>query len=62
MIPLAERLAEGVAAALGRDGLVVHHPPRCRAEYGFRPERPGTGGEARRRWITISTGSCTSMP
>jgi glutamate-1-semialdehyde aminotransferase len=47
MIPLAERFTDGVEDAIGRDGLDWYITRLgCRAEYGFRPERPRNGGEA----------------
>ena len=47
MIPLAERFTDGVEAAIGRQGLDWYITRLgCRAEYGFQPERPRTGGEA----------------
>ena len=47
MIPLAERFTDGVEEAIGRHGLDWYITRLgCRAEYGFQPERPHTGGEA----------------
>jgi glutamate-1-semialdehyde aminotransferase len=47
MIPLAERFSDGVEEAIRRHGLDWYITRLgCRAEYGFQPERPRTGGEA----------------
>jgi glutamate-1-semialdehyde 2,1-aminomutase len=47
MIPLAERFADGVAAAIAAAGLPWHVTRLgCRAEYLFYPHPPRSGGEA----------------
>jgi glutamate-1-semialdehyde 2,1-aminomutase len=47
MIPLAERFTDGVTAAIRARGLHWYITRLgCRAEYGFQPTRPHTGGEA----------------
>lgn len=47
MIPLAERWADGVAAAISSSGLPWHVTRLgCRAEYLFHPTAPRNGGEA----------------
>jgi glutamate-1-semialdehyde aminotransferase len=47
MIPLGERWADGVAAAIERHGLPWHVTRLgCRAEYAFSPELPRDGAEA----------------
>jgi glutamate-1-semialdehyde 2,1-aminomutase len=46
-IPLAERFTDGVEDAIRRHGLDWYITRLgCRAEYGFQPQRPRTGGEA----------------
>jgi len=47
MIPLAEKFADGVLAAIAAAGLPWHVARLgCRAEYLFRPHPPRNGGEA----------------
>jgi glutamate-1-semialdehyde aminotransferase len=47
MIPLGERWADGVAAAIERHGLPWHVTRLgCRAEYAFSPELPRDGADA----------------